>query len=495
MHIQETRGSGGLSVIVFLAFLVVVGGICYWYSNQDSHDDPENDGYTPISTAQELMDMGKEGKYKLVNDVDVSAIAWIPIDEFKGELDGRGFKITGLNIENNDSSVYAGMFRVLLEGGRVHDLTLDQVNVRSTYSGAIAGSNQGTVEKVVVSGFVGKSNGLYCGGIVGTNKGTVADSRNDSTVSGQEGIGGICGFNSGGTVKNCENYGTISGAYKNSGGIAGWNKGDIVGSTNLGPIESKGDYVGGICGTNEKSVRDSVNKGRVSGADYVAGCIASSSSKVENLKNLGDVEGNNYVAGYFAIPSSNSGCAGNTDSEGYTVTGTKNVGGMYAYMKNHNFNSGSLHGVTVIGCENVGGIVGSTYGGYVKNTEFKGSILSQSGDNNDSFGGIAGYASSTDFQNCISYATVNVDANTVGGIVGYGYHLDISNCMNYGEVKSSCKYVAGIMGYADYFCSVNYCSNEATIRGYDYVAGIANGRATLKANSNVGLIIVDKPSD
>ncbi len=225
MKFNDMERNGGGLLVGFVILLVIVGGICYYYYNSDSQSEKKD--YSPIETAQELVDIGENGKYKLMCDIDVSTIAWVPIDQFNGELDGQGFKIVGLNLDNNDSSQYTGMFRILSNDGYVHNISFEDVNISSSQSGAVAGVNEGTIENVSVAGSVGRSNGVSCGGIAGTNKGNISQSQNYAAVNGQENIGGICGLNSG-TVQDCVNHGTVSGAYQDSGGIVGYSSGKII---------------------------------------------------------------------------------------------------------------------------------------------------------------------------------------------------------------------------------------------------------------------------
>ncbi len=502
MKFNKMKMNGGGLLAGFLILLVIVGGICYYYYSTNGGSGQKGDGYTSITTAQELMEIDEGGKYKLACDVDVSTVAWVPIDKFNGELDGKGFKIIGLNLDNNDSSKYAGMFRQISNGGRIHDISFIDVNISSSFSGAVAGLNGGKIENISVSGYVGRSNGLNCGGIAGTNTSEILNCENYASVSGQESIGGICGFNYGGTVASCENHGTIGGSYQNSGGIIGWSTGVIKGCTNYGSIESKGNYAGGICGSNDKTAVDSTNKGRVSGANNVAGCVASNNASAKNLQNYGDVEGNNYVGGTFArCPGTSDGCSSN-EERSYTVTGVVHVGGFIAYLNDGKRWTGvTLNGITVIGSENVGGLIGYMYRGSISNSEFRGTILSKTGsDANYNFGGIVGAAKGNySISNCTNYSSISVSGYNVGGILGIWSYVwaegaSVSNCINYGTVTTTGSYCAGIVGMTSdtwgWTMSISYCSNEATIHGYSKVYPICYN-ATLKGNSNTGSIIQD----
>ena len=81
----------------------------------------------------------------------------------------------------------------------------------------------------------------------GYNNGTIKSCYNTASVSGQESVGGVCGFNSVGTTTNCFNEGTVSG--KNIvGGVCG--NGCGVATTNCfneGTVSGQ-SHVGGVCG-------------------------------------------------------------------------------------------------------------------------------------------------------------------------------------------------------------------------------------------------------
>lgn len=488
----------GKIVAASVAILVIVAGAYYLFDTQD-HDD-SGDGYTYISTVEELADIGEDGKYRLSNNIDISRMPWIPKDGFKGELDGDGFKIIGMNVDNNDSSAYAGMFKVLESEGYVHDITFVDANILSGHSGVVAGLNKGKIENVSVYGFVGRTNGISCGGIAGVNEKTITDSQNNATVDGLENIGGICGLNRG-TVESCVNEGTVSGSYQDSGGISGYSSGTIKLCTNDGPVFSKGNHVGGICGKTEDNkwcnTEDSTNNGAVNGNDYVGGCIGVHKGTAKNVQNHGDVSGSTNVGGTFAFTDGHfSECSPNNEKH-YSVIGVENVGGYIGYY------GGSVTGVilnniSIVGSKNVGGIIGFGERASISNSEFRGIIISKTTSGSDnSFGGIIGYLwGKGTISNCVNYSNITVDGHSAGGILGtwkyiFAEHAYVKNCTNYGNVTASGNYCAGIVGSSYDFCSIQYNSNEGTIHGYNYVYGISN-KGSFTGNTNVGSIITDK---
>ena len=142
--------------------------------------------YTPED--MELLRTDNFGSFKLMNDIDMSGIDWVPVT-FCGTFNGNGNAILNLNVTQTGASTrttydgnmktydtsFAGLFDVL-EGATITNLTLLGVNVDITadtdcFVGTIAGfAENTTIENCVIEGqaslFVnGKMFGV--GGIVG----------------------------------------------------------------------------------------------------------------------------------------------------------------------------------------------------------------------------------------------------------------------------------------------------------------------------------------
>ena len=80
-----------------------------------------------------------------------------------GVFDGNGHTITGLK----DCLVHWN------EGGTIRNLTLVEPTITTNRTGAVAGTNYGTIENCHVVGGSVVSQGSWCGGIVGANDGTI----------------------------------------------------------------------------------------------------------------------------------------------------------------------------------------------------------------------------------------------------------------------------------------------------------------------------------
>ena len=109
-----------------------------------------------VSTPQELQAMEIDRCYRLVSDIDLTGLEWIPLGDFNqpflGNLDGNGHTISNLTI-TEDSTIYSGLFGYT--SGNIVDLILENVSIDYqtdflTYAGAVAGYIEGTVENVSV---------------------------------------------------------------------------------------------------------------------------------------------------------------------------------------------------------------------------------------------------------------------------------------------------------------------------------------------------------
>jgi len=199
-------------------------------------------------------------EFRLMNDIDLSE-KYFPASitgatEFIHILNGNGFSIIGLKIEN--SEMKTGLFRSLGGRGVVENLTIKDPIISSTSNevGAIAGNSTGIIRNCAVVGgsITGDSN---VGGIVGQlNNGSVTECYNTSTVKGGNNwIGGIIGSNySTNAVTNCFNAGAVSGPAIVAG-IVGLNydAGDVTHCYNSGTIsgtDSTSGMISGIVGSN-----------------------------------------------------------------------------------------------------------------------------------------------------------------------------------------------------------------------------------------------------
>ena len=245
-----------------------------------------NGGKTPINIT-------------LTGDITLTG-EWTPIgnydNRYTGTFDGNGHTITGLTINQKETS-FLGLIGFLSSGGKVQNLTMKNVNLTGYWNvgGVVGYNNNGIVTACTVSGSINGSENV--GSVVGNNYlGTVTACYNtSSTVNGSYLVGGVVGQNNKGTVTAC---------YNTSGSVYG-----------------KGT-VGGVLGNNDNGT--------------VTACYnASGSIYGESL--VGGVLGNNYngtlTACYWSgLPDNDNG--GATKVDGTTVTWADAVDAMNTALQN-----------------------------------------------------------------------------------------------------------------------------------------------------------------
>lgn len=235
------------------------------------------DGYYQIATAEQLRqfaekvnsgnysinakltaDIKLNGDNKVLND-DGSLISdpgnlkeWTPIgtfgQPFTGTFDGNGKTIYGLYY-NNSGEDDVGLFGGVGEHGKVINVT-----VKDSY---VSGDN--TV-----------------GGICGWNKGgTLQNCHNAGTVSGNSWVGGVCGQNTGGTLQECYNIGTVSGGGNYIGGVCGDNY-------NSGTVNGCYSTARNVCGENSATVENCYYLSTKSGTAHSQGGISKTELQFRN---------------------------------------------------------------------------------------------------------------------------------------------------------------------------------------------------------------------
>lgn len=208
------------------------------------------EGYTPIHDIADLYAIrnNRSGNYILMNDIDMSSTAqggdydcgtgWDSIEEFRGTLDGNGYRIVGMQIFGEPAAdTEVGLFESI-SGAKIKNLGMVDCNINITvktyaYVGAICGHSYGNINNCYANGKItvaGKATGLcYIGGLTG---GTYAyfencyndceiDSSSLESTSGYElYIGGISGDAS--SIEKCHNTGTVRGSAQSKvGAISG----------------------------------------------------------------------------------------------------------------------------------------------------------------------------------------------------------------------------------------------------------------------------------
>lgn len=456
-------------------------------------------------------------------DIDMSGVDFTPIGRdtshyFRGLFYGGTNGYTGERVQrtitnlaiNDSTSDYIGLFGYVWQNGKQYTRpTIEYITIGNSCS------------------FVGRN---YVGGVVAHGQDvTISHCYNYATVTGNDKVGGIVGYNFGATVINgTTNHGTVKG-HDYVGGIAGeadW--GGLTGTddaiiTNNGTVEGN-NYVGGIVGYlwTTYSIVLAKNQNQVVGKNYVGGIVGG--LKYHN-------EYNNSIA-----YSTNTGTIGNTSSSSnvggilggcvdnqidFKIENCSNNGNIDA--KNANYVggiAGSLKGkVTITNCENAYSISGKeNVGGLVGNIE-GGAAITTSGNSGavngyKHLGGFVGYAKSSG--NALSIEGTSTaplvnggnvtstipsgssSANNDGGVAGFVGYLDgdsnitISHCVNNGEIHGlQFNGIAGILGYVKHGSNliyINNCKNTALVEGGINTGGIG-GRLSTNSSAVNSMVI------
>ena len=418
--------------------------------------------YTAISEAEDLNGISLDGKYILLNDIDLGGAEWTPIgtssSPFTGEFNGNGYTVSNFKITTGRT--YVGLF----------------------------GYNKGVIKNLGVENFtvnVSYSDDVYAGGLVGYNSGSITNSYAAGNVSATASsssttsyfyayAGGLVGYNDGGSIMNSYATGnvsatataTYSSTYAYAGGLAGYNSGgSILNSYAAGEVSATADdsaYAGGLVGSNSGgSITNSYATGDVSATSsgdyaYAGGLVGRNyGGSITNSYAAGEVSATSSYSNAFAggLVGYNSGDITNSYATGeVSATSTSNSSGSYAYaggLVGYNYGSilnsyatGNVSATSSSSRAYAGGLVGKNDGGSITNITnsyatgtVSATAISYSYSTYAYAGGLVG-SNSGDILN--SYAAGNVSATVgsssyvyAGGLVGENDGGDITNCYRY----------------------------------------------------------------
>jgi uncharacterized repeat protein (TIGR02543 family) len=378
-----------------------------------------------IYDAQDLDDIRLDlsSVYRLMNDVDISHLNWVPIgtekNPFIGSLDGNGYSIIGLTIDQPYQ--YTGLFGYVRGPGKITDLTLENVDIEI--------AENDIKFYVYVGGLIGYTDGLVVIANITTLSGTITSSNEYSNYY----VGGIIGYHYRTppvTFNSLFNHLTIINASKNiteaTGGILGYSYWGVIinDSVNYGDITSGRSYTGGIIGRAGSLLRinNSFNEGNISGSNNVGGIAGSISAELisNSSYNTGNIQGSGSAIG---------GLFGQTDRA--TIT--------------ESYNTGMVKGTIY-----VGGLIGQIF-------TASGSLLTiQQSYNTGLIEGLSIYASSLG----------------VGGFVGYTHtaNITINNSYNQGDILAPL--MSGVGGFVG---AINPSGQLEIILLNVYTTGVING--------------------
>ncbi|KVL19795.1 two-partner secretion domain-containing protein [Burkholderia sp. MSMB1826] len=399
------------------------------------------------------VDTNLNGRYVLGNAIKGSgAFRSIGGDAaFTGTFDGLGNTISGLSVYNDGPFVglFAGNF------GTIANLTLDSVSARGTANygigpvmvGSLVGANiQGTLSNVHARNVVVTSGGSaanIAGGLVGTNlSGTIDRASVSGRVEGNRyttALGGLVGENitspdsrlGTATIARSRADASVSiqaagtspdNGQNGFGGLVGFNSGDIRDSSSHGAVSvaTVGATVGGLVGRNTGTVGGSDADGRViAGAASAAGALVGvNAGAIAASHASGGVAGGarSTVGGLVGINTA----VGTIDKSNATGTvavagNDATAGGLVGRNDGRVSGSSASGAVSVLGNSDAGGLTGRNTG-TVESSHAQGTVSAGAGSN---AGGLVGF-NGGDIRDSSSSSVVSVasaDA-AVGGLVG-----------------------------------------------------------------------------
>lgn len=221
-----------------------------------------------VSSAKEFAEMDASGSYKLTADITVTAPY---ANDFTGTFDGNGHTVT-LNITSGSANT--GLFKKLVGGATVKNVTTAGTVSGGASTGAIAGNADGKV--------------------------SIFNCKNTATVTGTgKGVGGILGYsypaNGYATIESCANTGAIVAEGKQqTGGIAGNLEGAHVirNCYNTGSVTATSGFAGIVGrGTKGVTVENCYSTGAIATGGFALVGVATSTSPAVSVKNSYAVEG------------------------------------------------------------------------------------------------------------------------------------------------------------------------------------------------------------
>lgn len=221
-----------------------------------------------VSSAKEFAAMDASGSYTLTKDIIVTEPY---ASDFSGTFDGDGHTVT-LNITSGSANT--GLFKKLVGGATVKNVTTAGTVSGGASTGAIAGNADGKV--------------------------SIFNCKNTATVTGTgKGVGGILGYsypaNGYATIESCANTGAIVAEGKQqTGGIAGNLEGAHVirNCYNTGSVTATSGFAGIVGrGTKGVTVENCYSTGAIATGGFALVGVATSTSPAVSVKNSYAVEG------------------------------------------------------------------------------------------------------------------------------------------------------------------------------------------------------------
>jgi len=280
-----------------------------------------------------------------------------------------------------------------------------------------------------------------------------------------------------------------------------------------GQGESDEEYVGLFAYANEANIqRTTLNDAMVKGYRYVGGIVGYSTNTALTQLHVNDSVADNSCSPGFCVWARwgeygggivgymNAGYMSNSSSGGNVKGSGQKIGGLIGHL-NNNYVQNSHSTAHVDGGYVVGGIVGELVNATLNTVYSSGNIdvVEEDHKTGNQGGGLVGTMDGSVIVN--SYATGNINANSVGGglvgyanvssidtsyttgdvsvnyyggggIIGTAYQSDVTDSYATGDVTGYLS-VGGLVGESQ--CESSYADSYATgaVEGYQYIGGFA----------------------
>ena len=297
----------------------------------------------PITSYEEFLAMEEGGYYILLNDIEVPASAFVPLETQIAYLDGNNFKFIFNDSQYNIGSLsQAGLFGSVGTSTVLKNISIEigsadvsAVSFASSSSspvvfGLVAGVNNGAITNASVQTHENTTvyltftntpavEGYYFGGIAGQNIGFVTNSRSSINAQSLVSMGGVVGVNQGTVASSAFKEGLLicNSTYNNvfiMGGLVATNaeNAKIITSYVSGVVSPNKVYadgtdsmlnssvqVGGFVHTNQGVIEDCYSNIPILTSSRSAGFVYSNLAKISRCFSTSKITGDNSATNYY----------------------------------------------------------------------------------------------------------------------------------------------------------------------------------------------------
>ena len=297
----------------------------------------------PITTYEEFLTMEAGGYYILLNDIEVPAETFVPLETQIAYFDGNNFKFIFSDEQYDIGTLtQAGLFGSVGASTILKNITIeigsDDVSAVSFASsastavvfGLVAGVNNGAITNASVQTnqnttvYLTFTNtpaaeGYYFGGVVGQNVGFVTNSRSSIKAQSLVSMGGVVGTNQGTIASSAFKEGLLmcNSTYNNvfvMGGLSAVNgeNARIITSYVSGEVTADKVYadgtnsmlnssvqVGGFVHTNQGIIEDCYSNIPILTSSRSAGFVFTNLASIERCFSTSKITGDNSATNYY----------------------------------------------------------------------------------------------------------------------------------------------------------------------------------------------------